>query len=297
VAAEVGNNFMSTSNLSRWHKVAACAKCGLYRCRSPDFASKLTGWIVLHCAHETYAEKRKLTVKEGWSQAESKAIFAASDEVLVEGYGKWCRVKEVIEYSKKMGYRKLGLAFCVALRHEARILQNMLEANGFDVISISCMAGAAIRNEVGFEEISGVGKTLCNPLMQAEVLNENETELNIMAGLCVGHDVLFIKHSKAGVTPLVVKDRVLQHNPAAALGTRSSRFRRFVLRARRLTMVLWRKRGGPGQQTRSSQAIRSEQEHRADPSDSKNPPESDLPSQRRTVLSTAVAGPRSALDL
>jgi hypothetical protein len=78
--------------------------------------------------------------------------------------------------------------------------------------------------------------------MQAEILNEHGTELNIMAGLCVGHDILFIKHSKAGVTPLVVKDRVLQHNPAAALGTRSSSVRRLMLRARRYMRLPKRKR-------------------------------------------------------
>jgi uncharacterized metal-binding protein len=228
-----GHRIMSDSSLSRLRRAVACAKCGLYRCRSPDSHSKYPG----SCPHEIYAEKRKLTVEEGWSQPESRAVFEASDDVLAEGYGKWCRVKEVVEYSKRMGYRKLGLAFCVSLRQEARNLQNILEADGFDVVSISCMAGAPIRNEVGFEEISGVGKTLCNPLMQAEVLNENGTELNIMAGLCVGHDILFIKHSKAGVTPLVVKDRVLQHNPVAALGTRSSRVRSLMLRARRFTRL------------------------------------------------------------
>ena len=36
-------------------------------------------------------------------------------------------------------------------------------------------------------------------------------------GLCVGHDILFNKHSHAPTTTLVVKDRVLMHNPAAAL--------------------------------------------------------------------------------
>ena len=90
-------------------------------------------------------------------------VFEASDQVLAEGYGKWNRVKEVIEYSKRMGYRKLGLAFCVALRHEAKTLQKMLEANGFEVISISCMAGGPSRNEVGFEKTIGLGKTVCNP--------------------------------------------------------------------------------------------------------------------------------------
>ena len=181
-----------------------------------------------------------MTVKEGWSRSESRTVFEASDEVLANGIGRWSRVKEVIEYSKRMGFRKLGLAFCVSLRIEAKILQNILEANDFEVISISCMAGAPSRNEVGFEKILGLGKTVCNPLMQAEVLNENGTELNIMAGLCVGHDVLFIKHSRAGVTPLIVKDRVHHHNPVAALGTHENPFRRIRLHILRLTKSPWR---------------------------------------------------------
>jgi uncharacterized metal-binding protein len=265
---------MSNSGLSKSHRVVACAKCGLYRCRSPDSASKYPG----SCPHEIYAEKRELTVEEGWSQPESRKVFEASDDVLAEGYGKWCRVKEVVEYSKRMGYRKLGLAFCVALRNEARALQAILEANDFDVISISCMAGAPIRNQVGFEEISGVGKTLCNPLMQAEVLNENETELNIMAGLCVGHDVLFIKNSKAGVTPLVVKDRVLQHNPAAALGTRSSILRRLMLRSRRFMRLPRRKRSA------ANMILRGPSEHNNPADQQRNRPE-----QRHDVLSPTAA--------
>ncbi len=102
---------------------------------------------------------------------------------------------------------------------------------------------------MGFEKTIGLGKTVCNPLMQAEVLNENGTELNIMAGLCVGHDVLFIKHSKAGVTPLVVKDRVLNHNPAAALGTRDSFFRSLLLHGLRFTRFLWRSRTSAAERT------------------------------------------------
>lgn len=36
-------------------------------------------------------------------------------------------------------------------------------------------------------------------------------------GLCVGHDMLFVKHADAPTTTLVAKDRVTGHNPAAAL--------------------------------------------------------------------------------
>ncbi len=61
------------------------------------------------------------------------------------------------------------------------------------------------------------GDISCNPVMQAEVLNREGTELNMMVGLCLGHDILFLRYSKAETTPLIVKDRALGHNPAAAL--------------------------------------------------------------------------------
>ena len=41
--------------------------------------------------------------------------------------------------------------------------------------------------------------------------------MNIMMGLCVGHDALFLKEAEAPTTVLVAKDRVTGHNPAAAL--------------------------------------------------------------------------------
>ena len=62
--------------------------------------------------------------------------------------------------------------------------------------------------------------------MQAEVLNREKTELNVMVGLCLGHDILFIKYSKADVTPLIVKDRVTGHNPIAALYTSESYYKK-----------------------------------------------------------------------
>jgi uncharacterized metal-binding protein len=52
---------------------------------------------------------------------------------------------------------------------------------------------------------------------QARILNAEGMEMNIIMGLCVGHDMLFSKHSQAPVTTLVVKDRVTGHNPAAVL--------------------------------------------------------------------------------
>jgi uncharacterized metal-binding protein len=116
------------------------------------------------------------------------------------------------------------------LIHEARLLQEILEANGFEVASVCCKVGSIPKEDIGLadeEKIRpGQFEALCNPVGQAELLNEAGTELNVVVGLCVGHDSLFFQHSCAPVTVLVAKDRVTGHNPAAALYTSHSYYRR-----------------------------------------------------------------------
>ena len=50
----------------------------------------------------------------------------------------------------------------------------------------------------------------------------------MLVGLCVGHDAIFTRHSKAPVTTFIVKDRVLGHNPAAALYTAKFYYKRVL---------------------------------------------------------------------
>ena len=50
-------------------------------------------------------------------------------------------------------------------------------------------------------------------------MNEEKTDFNMLLGLCVGHDSLFLKYAQAYSTVLVAKDRVLAHNPVGALYT------------------------------------------------------------------------------
>jgi len=69
---------------------------------------------------------------------------------------------------------------------------------------------------------------MCSPIAQAMVLNEEKTDFNIMLGLCVGHDSLFMKYARAFCTVLVAKDRVLAHNPYAALYTASTYYTRLL---------------------------------------------------------------------
>ena len=125
-----------------------------------------------------------------------------------------------------MNFRRLGLAFCLGLVKEAAIVEGILKERGFEVVSVLCKAGRTSKERIGIEDedkiYQGTDESMCNPIFQAKLLNHEQTELNILLGLCVGHDTLFIKYCNVPITVLVVKDRVFGHNSAAALYLSSS---------------------------------------------------------------------------
>jgi len=151
---------------------------------------------------------------------ENKEFFIKASELEVHGYCEWPRIREVIEFCYMMGYKKVGMAFCVGLHEEARRAADILRKNGLEVVSVVCKVGHVEKSEVDikarFHDIDTY-EDMCNPILQAKLLNEQKTDFNIMFGLCVGHDSLFYKYSDAMVTSLVSKDRVTAHNPVAAI--------------------------------------------------------------------------------
>jgi uncharacterized metal-binding protein len=134
---------------------------------------------------------------------------------------RWTRVEDTIAFARLMGYRKIGIATCLGLLEETARLVAVLEAQGLEAVSVCCKAGSADKCEVGVADAAkirpGGFEAACNPIAQAGICNALGTDLNVIMGLCVGHDTLFNKHSRAPVTTLVVKDRVTGHNPAAPL--------------------------------------------------------------------------------
>lgn len=138
----------------------------------------------------------------------------ARTSACIEGefYGRLTRVEETIEFIKRMGYKKIGIASCVGLMREASIFARILKAKGIEYFTVGCKVGAQDKTEIG-------------------VPNEKKLnggcDFNIVIGLCVGHDTLFLRHSKVPTTVMIVKDRVLQHNPVAALYGVQSMYSRF----------------------------------------------------------------------
>jgi uncharacterized metal-binding protein len=130
------------------------------------------------------------------------------------------RISEIMAFADQMGWKKIGVAFCLAARDEAIRLTKVLEARGFEVHSVICRTFSMKKADYGIAKedcLKSDMETVCNPVYQAELLNEAGTQLNIVLGLCVGHDMMFTKNSKAYTTTLLVKDRMTANNPVGPL--------------------------------------------------------------------------------
>lgn len=139
------------------------------------------------------------------------------------------RILEIMEFAEKMTYTRLGLVFCVGLRKEANIVEKLFSTRGFEIISVVCKVGRVSKKTIGIRDEEQVApgqfESMCNPILQAFVLNDEKTEFNVLMGLCVGHDSLLFQYATAPCTVLAVKDRVLGHNPLAAVYNVDSYYR------------------------------------------------------------------------
>ena len=199
----------------------SCVDCGTQNCKFkdrtyPDFCPTLN----LEDADLQWALER-------YGEGRNHDIMVASAEVEFEGYCQWTRVQEIMKFAHKIGAKKIGIANCIGLINEARTFARILRANGFEPYAIICKVAGKAKSSISIpKQCEEIGAAMCNPILQARLLNEAKTDLNVVIGLCVGHDSLFYKYSDAYVTTLVTKDRVTGNNPAAALYTAGSYYKK-----------------------------------------------------------------------
>lgn len=204
-----------------------CAICGIRACS----AGPGTKTYPLFCP-TTQGENALPEARRAYDDDEIRRLALAAARTEADRYPLEPRVEEVMSFARRIDVHHLGIASCAGLIQEARILQGIFEAHGFAVSSVCCKVGSIPKEEIGLadeEKIRpGQYEALCNPIGQAMLLAEAGTELNVLVGLCVGHDSLFFIHSEAPVTVLIAKDRVTGHNPAAVLYTSHSYYSRLT---------------------------------------------------------------------
>jgi uncharacterized metal-binding protein len=199
-------------------KTLSCTECGQLHCyrhnkKYPDF-----------CLSETTDpdEVEATAVIYRGDSLDAKYAKAAAE---VEGlhYCKISRVEEIIAFARRVGAVRIGIASCIGLIEESKIFAKVLRTAGFEPFTVLCKVGSVEKTKVNIDENLKIQKgnyeACCNPILQARLLNREKTDLNVIVGLCVGHDALFSKHSEAPVTTLVTKDRLTGHNPVVTLYT------------------------------------------------------------------------------
>jgi uncharacterized metal-binding protein len=158
--------------------------------------------------------------KQLYQDSDLAKLHKAASTIEARYYGKETRLGEIMLFAKELGYKRIGLAFCIGLSEEAEIIDEILSKH-FEVVSVCCKVCGIDKKDFDLPQISLENQeVMCNPAGQAQLLNDAGTQLNVLCGLCVGHDAIFAKVSKAPVTTLIAKDRVLAHNPAGAIYSR-----------------------------------------------------------------------------
>lgn len=201
-----------------------CSFCGEKSCCSedkmnlPEYCPMLMEEELIEKSQNLYLGKKDL-----------HSLALASARIESEGYCRWTRIEETINLAKRMKIKRIGIAHCEGFMKEARIVHQIFESHGFEVCSVCCKVGRLDKEKLGLKDDEkirpGQFESACNPILQAKLLEKAGCEMNIVMGLCVGHDSLFFMHSKVPTTVLVVKDRVLGHNPVAALYTNHTYYR------------------------------------------------------------------------
>jgi uncharacterized metal-binding protein len=211
-------------------RVPQCIKCVGQFCRDeeckqeqlPEFCPMKHKKKVVEKAIEKYFEKEnnEIYINSTINEQQSYEIVRG------RRIGVRPRLLELIQFSKMMGWKRLGVAYCGGVTREAKRIVEILEGADLKVYSVRCTCGNTDKTVVGVPKEYKISNLFgepdkfeagCNPIVQADVLNSESLNLHIIVGLCVGHDLAFTKYSKAPVTTLLVKDRVMGHNSMASL--------------------------------------------------------------------------------
>lgn len=140
-----------------------------------------------------------------YPEGPSRDFLVKAALVEAGGYCRWTRLREMAEFSHQMGYLRLGIAHCRDMAGVAKSTADALRDLGLDPVLPPPPP-----------------QPLCDPLGQARFFKSQDTAMNILAGLCVGHEAIFVQESDSPVVTFIARDTRLQHNPVAALYTSRS---------------------------------------------------------------------------
>ena len=186
----------------------------------------------MNCAfcphHKCYTEGQNCTKYSheevfGFYSEDDRRMMRASSATESRNYMKMTRLEERCVFCQRTGREENRHCLCIGLPTKRIFCAQYFKNQGFCGGNRFCCqrSGSVDKDILELEKIKpGKHEAMCNPRTQAQLLNNAGTELNFIVGLCVGHDMQFTMASKAPVSCLITKDRVLANNPAGAVYSR-----------------------------------------------------------------------------
>lgn len=104
-----------------------CANCSVLACASEDRTK-----MPANCPMRN--QEVLVEILKAYQEPENHEFYVKCSALEAEGYCQWPRLKETVELCKRMGYHKIGLAFCKGLRKEARVVADLLRSRGFETV-------------------------------------------------------------------------------------------------------------------------------------------------------------------
>ena len=208
-------------------------QCALCPYEWPDRACRRAGGMAPgNCPTEVHPDFVKQSAEEVRTGDVSEFARAASIQE-AEGYADKekgydavrpvkPRILEIVEFAKKMDYRRVALIFCIGLRNEASAGAQVL-CKPWARYDLRCLQGGTGSQGGdgaggGPEGVAGIFRIHVQPHPPGPTCQSlRDPSSTCCLGLCVGHDSLVFKYAEAPCTVLAVKDRLLGHNPLAAV--------------------------------------------------------------------------------
>ena len=114
-----------------------CAECGRIACDSGD----AEGYPRDCPSREPGREELLALYRDG----EDRHLARNAALVEAHGYCRLTRIEEIMDFARRCGFSRLGIACCVGLLREAAIVGRVLRANGFSVDSVACKNATCLR--------------------------------------------------------------------------------------------------------------------------------------------------------
>ena len=104
---------------------------------------------------------------ESYGDPRDGELARQAARVEAAGYGRLTRIEEIMDFARRSGFTRLGLAHCIGLQREAAIVRRVFVANGFVVEAVACKAGAIPKEAIGLSDDDklspGEFESMCNP--------------------------------------------------------------------------------------------------------------------------------------